>query len=159
MPVINLVLLSLLLLTSPAVTQAEEIGLFLGSRSVVGQVYFSKGSSQLSAKSQQSLRALAEAMQDKVQNGRLLRVEGFASPDGHRSSNFDLSMQRAVAVRNYLQRQGLSAELFLTGHGDKKQSTAKLSEQRRVDIAVYQETQAVRQLLRESGRIERFVIQ
>lgn len=152
-------LLFVILFFVPVCALSSEADQFLASRSIVGQIYFSKGSSQLSARSQQSLRKIVKTLRNEKYDGRLLRIEGFASPEGQQSENYDLSMQRAVTVRDFLQRQGLSAELFFTGHGEKNNTTAKLSERRRVDIAIYQETQAVKQLLRESGQIERFVIQ
>lgn len=152
-----LLVISLLIL--PVSSYAGEIDQFLGSRSVAGQIFFIKGNSRLTVAHKRTLMALTQALHKNRFAGRLIRVEGFSSPEGNRSVNYDLSMQRAMAVQSYLQQRGLTTELFLTGHGEKNVATAKLSEQRRVDIAIYQETRAVKQLFQNSGQIERFVIQ
>lgn len=159
MKLISVSLMFFLLLIAPCSVLTGEIDQFLGSRSVVGQIFFSKGGSQLSIAQKQSLKDLSQRLQKQDSVDRLIRVEGFSSPDGAESLNYDLSMQRAINVQSFLKHQNLPTELFLMGQGEKNASTAKLSEQRRVDIAIYQETRAVKQLFHGSGRIERFVIQ
>ncbi len=143
---------------APTFLLADELDEFLGSRSVVGQIYFEKGSSQLSKEHQQSLSKLLNNIKEK-KPGQIIRVEGFASSDGSNPANYELASKRAFAVQRYLKQRGVTAELFFVSYGEKKHSTAKLSEQRRVDIATYQETRAVKDLFRETGRVERFVIQ
>ena len=68
---------------------------------------------------------------------RLIRVEGFASSDGQEGKNMDLSMLRAVAVKNYLEQKAIAVDLYISGFGENSPATGKLSEQRRVDIATY----------------------
>lgn len=138
---------------------AGDIDQFLGSRSVAGKIYFLKGSSQLSNDHKQALDKVIRTLKENHEAGQLIRVEGFSSPDGDKSFNYNLSMQRATVVQEYLQMRKLPTMLFLTGHGEKNDSTVKLSELRRVDIVIYQENRAVKQLFQNSGQIERFVIQ
>lgn len=146
------------LLLAPLFVQADELTNFLESRSVAGQVYFTKGSSQLSSEHQQLLDKLSNNIKTQTP-GHIIRIEGFASPEGSKPMNYELANRRALTVQAYLQKRGVSAELFFVSFGEKNISTAKLSEQRRVDIAIYQETRAVKDLFRKTGRVERIVIQ
>jgi len=138
---------------------AGEIDTFLQSRQVAAQIYFAKGAWQLTRENQQSLQRVTEELLRERGAGRLIRVEGFASPEGAELQNYNLSLQRAGAVKDYLQQQGVKTELFLSAYGENNFSTAKLSEQRRVDVAVYQTNRTVKQLFQKSGKVERFVIQ
>ncbi|NOY13785.1 MAG: hypothetical protein GXP51_08955, partial [Deltaproteobacteria bacterium] len=70
----------------------------------------------------------------------------------------DLSMQRALAVKNFLQQYDLPVELFLTGFGENTSTAAKLAEQRRVDIAAYSINPATAVLFQKTNPVERFII-
>ena len=126
---------------------SSDIDRFLASRSVVGQVYFAVKTSQLSAASKSQLKELVPLLKAQQRSGRLLRVEGFASKDGQVKSNIDLSMERALEVKNFLRQHDLSVELFLTGYGANSAATGKLSEQRRVDITSYTKNSSVAEFL------------
>lgn len=156
---ISLILLLVFCFSVPcAADSPHEVEQFLASRSVVGQVYFAKRTSDLSAEGKKLLDALVPELVTHQKSGRLIRIEGFASRDGRASTNMDLSMRRALAVKSFLQRHNLTVELFLTGFGEKESITGKLSEQRRVDIAVYERTRAAAELFKKSGSVERFII-
>jgi outer membrane protein OmpA-like peptidoglycan-associated protein len=139
-------------------SHADEIDKFLASRLVVGQIYFAKQSSSLTPENQDILAALVADLKRANQQGRLIRVEGFASRDGHEDLNLEISMKRAIAVKRLLERHGLAVELFLTGFGEKLNSTGKLSENRRVDIATYKNNRAATELFKKTGHVERYNI-
>jgi len=138
---------------------AGEIDSFLQSREVAAQIYFKKSAWQLTQENQKSLQRIAKELLRAQGAGQLIRVEGFASPEGTTMQNFNLSLQRASAVKDFLLQQGVKTELFLSGYGENNLSTVKLSEQRRVDVAVYQVNRTIKQLFQKSGKVERFVIQ
>lgn len=74
----------------------------VGELAAVGQtsVFFAVGSSKLSAKGQQDLKAIAA--QAKTHKGYRLAVVGRADPTGSASANQKLSEARAAAVTAYL---------------------------------------------------------
>lgn len=137
--------------------QTTEIDKFLASRTIAGQIYFADRISELSTANKIILDRLTATLKQQ-KSSRLIRVEGFASKIGQDEMNFDLSMQRALAVKNYLQQHDLAVELFLTGFGEKLSADDKLTEQRRVDIAIYKRNKVAIELFKESGRAERFII-
>ncbi len=138
---------------------AGEIDSFLQSREVAAQIYFEQGAWQLTQENQKSLQRIAKELLRAQGAGQLIRVEGFASPEGAAMQNFNLSLQRAGEVKDFLLQQGVKTELFLSGYGENNLSTVKLLEQRRVDVAVYQANQTIKQLFQKSKNVERFVIQ
>ncbi len=154
-----LLLIVLLPLSSAAAADAD-IETFLSSRRLVAQVFFAQRSAELSAASQHRLDVVVEKLRDYAKRQMLIRVEGYSSPKGNEHYNVNLSLQRALSVKDYLQvRHQLDAELFLTGFGEKHHSDGTLAEMRRVDIAVYKKNQAARALFEETGNIERFNLQ
>ena len=49
----------------------------------------------------------------------VLNIEGYASSDGSEKYNEELSLRRAVSVKNYLIQQGVSEERIITsGFGE-----------------------------------------
>ena len=147
------------LVANTTIAGADGMKTFLDSRSVAGQVYFSKGSSELSLSNQQKLSRITPFLKKHLASGHLVRIEGHASLEGGQAMNYDLSSQRSIAVQNYFEKNGLRAELFFSGFGENSSSTAKLAEQRRVDIAVYQKNPAINDLFHKDAKVERFVIQ
>lgn len=80
----------------------SEIDKFLASRHLVTQVFFIKQTAELSDLSRQQLNGAASQLVDYAEQQMLIRVEGFASPDGEDQYNMQLSLQRALAVADYL---------------------------------------------------------
>lgn len=157
----NFAITLLLILCLPLTCLAgsgSKVEQFLASRSVVGQVYFAKQDSHLDDVDKVKLATLAVALKKLPWRDKLLRVEGFASPEGGITLNVDLSMQRALAVKNFLQQYDLPVELFLTGFGENPSTAAKLAEQRRVDIAAYEINRATAVLFQKADPVERFII-
>ncbi|NIP49248.1 MAG: OmpA family protein, partial [Gammaproteobacteria bacterium] len=50
-------------------------------------------------------------IKDLQESGRLIRIEGFSSPDGNKEENFKLSFYRAKTVADIIQAKGLSEEV------------------------------------------------
>ncbi len=138
---------------------AGDIDSFLASRSVTGQIYFARNSSILSEKNKSELSKLIKELHRQERAGKLIRIEGHASTDGQDAVNFDLSIQRALAIKDYLRQRGLKVDIFLTGFGEKSSSAGKLTKQRRVDIAVYDRNRETEKLFQQSDQVERFIIQ
>ena len=137
-----------------------EIDEFLKSRQVVTQIFFDKRTAELSAEAKVQIDNIASELQGYQERKMLLRVEGYASPEGGDAQNLQLSLQRAMAVGNYLlSRHQLSVAVFLTGFGKNEKSAGKLSEMRRVDIALYRKNRAAEALFDNTGKIERFILQ
>ncbi len=155
---ILLIFLLLLPVLAFADKTEDQLKSFLQSRKVVDQVYFTTASSQLSAASRQKLNQMVPTLEKIDRKEYLLRVEGFASPEGSVAKNVNLSMERAMAVRNYFRDvHGLSLDLFLTGYGGAKSAT-NVDASRRVDIAVYRQAQAAMALFDEQGTVEKIVL-
>lgn len=138
----------------------SEIDRFLESREVVEQVFFQKRQITLSTEARTKLDSLVTELLNYQNQGKLVRVEGFSSPEGDEKLNLSLSLQRAMTVKDYLHGQhDISVDVFLTGYGEKKLSGGKLSQERRVDITVYNKNSAAAALFDESGAIERYDLQ
>lgn len=154
-------LLTLFVLLLPFNAMADktetQLKAFLQSREVIDQVYFSAASAQLSVKARADLDRLASKLHS-VAPQHLLRVEGYASPEGSDAKNVELSMRRAITVRNYLRdRHGMNLDIFLTGFGGES-AAAKPRLERRVDIAVYQQPAAAQALFDDHGTVEKIVL-
>ena len=137
------------LLILPATAAAtDEIDEFLGSRQVISQIFFDKRAFELSVESRDQLDSAADKLRDLQSHGKLVRVEGFSSPDGDDKFNLKLSMQRALAVEKYLlQNHNLNSYVFLTGFGEKNTMDDTLEASRRVDVAIYTKNSATKTLL------------
>ena len=118
--------------------ESREPSDFLETRRVLATIRFDLGSAQLSAQAGKELESVAEKLKNLDHDAYIVRIEGFASPDGSDEANLDLSMARAMAVENVLARhQELGDRLFLTGVGADPDATLAPEEQRRVEIARY----------------------
>ena len=115
-------------------TSFEE---FLESREVVATFYFEKNSETLTPDELKRVSAALSELRGLQKSGRMLRVEGFSSPEGDREKNFELSFYRAKSVADVLDAGGLPSEVALTGYGDLKASLDDSNKERRVEIASY----------------------
>lgn len=156
--VLVFLLCSLLILSDTAGATAE-IDQFLASRQLVAQIFFAHQSTQLSVTAMQQLDRIASELHKYNMQKMLIRAEGFASPDGDNDHNLNLSLQRALAVTDYLLRhQNLQLPVFLTGFGETRLDTENESALRRVDIAVYTSNRAAEILFDTNGKSERFIL-
>ncbi len=133
----------------------EQLKSFLQSREVIEQVYFESASKALTKVTREDLDSLVPRLKSLAVKGYLFRVEGFSSPEGDSSKNMNLSLYRAMAVRNYLKDQhDLNLDVFLTGFGGLDEHGTK-EESRRVDIAIYVQPEAAAALFDDQGTIEK----
>lgn len=152
-------LLLLILLLLPAVGSADktedQLKAFLESRTIIDRVYFSLASHSLGDEARDTLDKVAVRLRKLISEGYLLRVEGFASPEGAKAHNVNLSMYRALAVRDYLKSEySLNLDLYLTGYGEYSDKTRPVAG-RRVDIAAYQQPKAAMALFDDQGTVEK----
>jgi hypothetical protein len=115
-------------------TSFEE---FLESREVVATFYFEKNSEALTPDELKRVSAALSELKGLQKSGRMLRVEGFSSPEGDREKNFELSFYRARSVADVLDAGGLPSEVALTGYGDLQANLKDSDLERRVEIASY----------------------
>ena len=158
---LRLVLLIFILLL-PSIVIADEteeqLRTFLQSRKVVDQVYFESASKKLSISESKKIDLIVPRLRELTREGYLLRAEGFASKEGDTERSVNLSLARAMSVKNYLkENHKLDFDVFLTGFVAGSSGT-HIGEPRRVDIAVYFKPQAAAALFDDQGTIERIVI-
>lgn len=110
---------------------------FIKSREVVTTLYFQPNSESLTSAERKRVAESIDKLRDLQQNGRVIRVEGFSSPEGDQEKNFILSFFRARSVADLIEKKGLPAEVTLTGYGDLRAGSKKLEKERRVEIASY----------------------
>ncbi len=133
-------LLTLVLFFNAALTWADsktfqEIEEFLSHRNVLLSVEFSHASNMLSEDAKRSLDRIAKDIKALTKDSKVVRIEGFATPTGKEDYNLVLSMQRAMAVQDYLmERFGLDIDLYFNGYGSQAPSEAI------VQLAFYDDT-------------------
>ncbi|GAB4180188.1 MAG: hypothetical protein Tsb0017_08100 [Geothermobacteraceae bacterium] len=111
---------------------------FSNSRKVVASVYFATGSHQLDQESRVVLERIAPDLKGISPDKKVLRIEGFSSPEGTELANVRLSMERAAAVELFLRGiSGISYDRYLVGMGVRDNKGLSNAKQRRVDIAIY----------------------
>ncbi|ALC16672.1 hypothetical protein DSOUD_1901 [Desulfuromonas soudanensis] len=132
-------------LTTASGLQAESVSgqaeNFLASRDVVGVVYFDIGSAALKESARSAIDKLVPQLRQVDLYKFLVRLEGFASPDGEMETNVEISMMRAKAVADYLQERyqmGLDYYLIGFGAGDVPGGNQPVEKLRRVELALYE---------------------
>lgn len=118
---------------------ADETGFdtFIKSREVIATLYFQANSEDLAMGERDRILATISQLRKLQDEGRLIRVEGFSSPEGDKEVNFRLSFFRARSVVEIIEAEGLPAEVTLTGYGDLRAKSDDLNKERRVEIASY----------------------
>jgi len=110
---------------------------FIKSREIVTTIYFQSNNEGLSSSERKRLSGTIDKLRELQNNGRMIRVEGFSSPEGDQEKNFSLSFFRARSVAVLIEAKGLPAEVALTGYGDLRASSDNPKQERRVEIASY----------------------
>jgi hypothetical protein len=124
--------------SSPAFSKSEtSFDEFIKSREVVTTLYFGSNAENLSSGERQRLSRAIDKLRVLQESGRMIRVEGFSSPEGDHENNFRLSFYRARSVAELIESKGLPAEVTLTGYGDLRVSSDNPKQERRVEIASY----------------------
>jgi flagellar motor protein MotB len=132
-------------LTTASALHAETVSSqakdFLASRDVVGVVYFDIGSAALKESARSAIDNLVPQLRQVDLYTTLVRLEGFASPDGEMEANVEISMMRAKAVADYLQERyqvGLDYYLIGFGGGDVPGENQLVEKLRKVEFALYE---------------------
>ncbi len=109
-------------------------------------VTFNKGSAALSPTFMPWLDKVAESLNQYPQT--TIDIVGHASTEGSEENNLQLSLQRANAVRSYLQGKGVMAQRMATGGAGEldpivfpDNTEAKRSQNRRVEVTLRPVTQ------------------
>lgn len=110
---------------------------FMKSREVVATLYFQANSEGLDKVERERISVTVSRLRQLQNEGRLIRVEGFSSPEGDKETNYHLSFFRARAVADLIEAEGLPAEVTLTGYGDMHAKSDNFDKERRVEIASY----------------------
>ena len=136
----TLILTSALLLSACTIAKTKEpvcTGNYL--RNCQPVIYFDLGSSELKKESKTNLDWAAEKM--KTYTSRHVEVTGYADTVGESASNFTLAKERALAVKNYLIKKGISKDrIMVASMGELKPVCTKTTCQelnRRAELKIY----------------------
>lgn len=135
----SIIFMLLTVLCSPLAAVADDAGFatFMKSREVVATLYFGANSDSLPESERVRIDETMAELRQLQKQGRLIRVEGFSSPEGNKENNFQLSFFRARSVADLIESKGLPAEVTLTGYGDLLAKSSDPLQERRVEIAAY----------------------
>ncbi len=119
--------------------EAGEVESFVRSRLLIGSVQFAPGAVRLDSVERKKLDSIARRLNRAEMKEKLVRIEGFSSPDGASDqANISLAMQRAQAVDEYLRNNHrLGIDSFLVGFVDRTANGLTHEQKCRVEVAVY----------------------
>lgn len=117
------------------------------SREIVATIYFQENSEDLVKEEHERISTTVSRLRKLQTAGRLIRVEGFSSPEGDSEVNFRLAFFRARTVADIIKEQGLPAEVTLTGYGDLRAESNDPAKERRVEIASYAMPSSLKKVL------------
>ncbi len=119
-----------------ASSQPDEVMDFLRHRNVLLSVDFDFGSHKLTETSRHSIDRVAGDLKELLGEQKIVRIEGYATPQGKEDYNLVLSMQRAMEVQRYLMnRYGLELDLYFNGYGSGREPSETL-----VQLTFYDDT-------------------
>lgn len=99
----------------------------IGRKLVVDNILFATGQSSIESQSSQSLDYLVRLM--KARPTLKLKIEGHTDDVGDEETNLKLSLDRADAVRQYMNRRGIDRNrLFTIGYGKTRPSASNDSD-------------------------------
>ena len=131
-------LIAMFFAVSPAsASKPTDFDTFVKSREIVATLYFDLDAETLSTAERKRLVSTIQQLRDAQKNDRMIRVEGFSSPEGDQEKNFILSFFRARSVADIIEAEGLESEISLTGYGDLRASSNDHATERRVEIVSY----------------------
>lgn len=111
---------------------------FLENRQILCTVNFDVNSTQLSSAAKDIISKTVPQLRQLDLDAKLLRIEGFASPEGDKQKNFRLSIDRALAVESFLRvNHGVLLDHYITGYGPTTPVDISAAGTRRVEIATY----------------------
>ena len=109
-----------------------------GQREILCTIEFPVSSSALNSTARDVLARHVPRIKRLDHNRKLIRIEGFASPEGDPEANYRLSLERARSVESFLRTEhGVSLNHYLTGFGPKKSSGITAAGTRSVQVVIY----------------------
>ncbi len=143
-----IILIAMLAVHIPLSCLADDAALqaFLKSREVLATFHFQVNASTLSAAELDRVNSILPQIKQQLTAGRMIRVEGYASPEGDRAANLSLSLYRARNLAEIIAGKGLPAEITLTGYGDLLAVKGNNSAERRVEIVAYDQPKALKKI-------------
>lgn len=120
------------------VVTSKETESFLGKREVLCTINFLSNSTSLTTEACAVLNRNAPFLKNINPNDKIVRIEGFASPEGAKTKNFRLSIDRAREVERFLRvNHGVSLEHYISGFGPTQPKNVSAAGKRSVQIAIY----------------------
>jgi outer membrane protein OmpA-like peptidoglycan-associated protein len=101
-------------------------------------IYFRHNESTLTVKAKEKLREAAKGLLGREKKISEIRIEGFASRPGTKGYNLELSRERALAVKDFLEKEGLDSEILkVAAYGEKGTlSTPGMSRRTEIEVQV-----------------------
>jgi len=132
---------------------------FLQSKRILAQLYFQPSSAQLSATAKEKIAQTIKVIKKSNGQETFFRIEGFSSMDGDKLDNINLSTQRALTVKSFIDEHfNLSVDLYLTTFGAVKDVQGDGALARRVDIVSYKTMAPEISLFENSEPVERIIL-
>ena len=116
----------------------REPGPILENREVLCTVSFAPSSVDLSEADMEKLASVSDQLKGIDRPSKIIRVEGFSSPEGEWIKNYRLSFARARVVCRFLQfEQGIKSAPYIAGFGPVQGTNYPENNMRMVQIVVY----------------------
>jgi hypothetical protein len=110
----------------------------LGEREVICTIDFAAGSAELSEEAGRILGNAVDRIKAVDLEKKMIRIEGFSSPEGNKTNNYRLSIERARSVERFLRaNHSVSLEHYISGFGPSTPAGVTVAGQRAVQIAIY----------------------
>jgi len=120
------------------IVTSRDAGSFLGQREVLCTINFPVNSVSITTEASAVLNNNAPFLKNVNLKEKIVRIEGFASPEGAKTKNFRLSIDRARAVESFLRdKHGVSLDHYISGFGPLQPENVSAAGKRSVQIAIY----------------------
>ena len=116
----------------------EQLAKLLEEKEIVCTVEFDVNSAELSREAQQTLTGAVSQIKSVNLKKKMIRIEGFSSPEGNKLINVRLSIDRARAVERFLRaNHGVSLDHYISGFGATVPDGVSAAGTRSVQIVIY----------------------
>ena len=120
------------------VEQTQATKSYLANREILCTADFAVNSTDLAPDARLRLSRCVPQLKQVDLTRKIIRIEGFASPDGDKLKNYRLSIERARAVESFLRLDhGVSLDHYITGYGPTEPAEISSAGTRRVEIVIY----------------------
>jgi len=110
----------------------------LTEKEIICTIDFAVNSSELSREAKNILSDAVQRIKSVDLDKKMIRIEGFSSPEGNKLNNFRLSIDRARSVERFLHdNHGVSLEHYISGFGSTVPKGVPAAGKRSVQIAIY----------------------